>query len=114
MAQTSRPKIRTKTPLLTQRSSVSNNQNTAAELQSFPLFRKRASTGTIYPAEKPSTEQPQAPPIGFMAARCLSYNKLKYPIKPVHKSDLIASRIAKITACPVQHLVTYKGTKVNN
>jgi len=80
-------------------------------MQGFQIFRKRASTGTIYSAEKQIPEQPQSPPIGLVAARCLSYNKLKYPIKPVHKSDVIASRIAKITACNVRQLVTYKGTK---
>ena len=113
MSQTSRPKIRTKTPLLTQRSSISNSNNNQTEMQGFRIFRKRASTGTIYPAEKQTPEQPQPQPlpIGLVAARCLSYNKLKYPIKAVHKSGVIASQIAKITPCNVRQIVTYKGAK---
>jgi len=115
MSQTARPRIKARTPLMTQRSSIStfnnNNHHQNTELQGFRIFRKRASTGTIYPAEKQIPEQPQSLPIGLVAARCMSYNKLKYPIKAVHKSDLIASRIAKVTACNVRQLVTYKGVK---
>jgi len=108
-SQTARQKTaRSKTPLLTQRSSVSNVNS---DMQGYNIFAKRTSTGSVYNAEKQTPEQPKVPPIGIVAARCLSYNKIKYPIKPVFKSEVISSRIAKITPCPVRHIVTYKAEK---
>jgi len=108
-SQTARQKTsRSKTPLLTQRSSVSNVNS---DMQGYNLFTKRTSTGSLYSIERKTYEQPKAAPIGMVAAKCLSYNKLKYPIKPVFKSEVIASRIAKITPCPVRQIVTYKAEK---
>ena len=114
-SQTARQKIRAKTPLMTQRSSVSNiNSSGGGDMQSYNIFTKRTSYGSIYNTDRQTPDQPKVAPIGLVAARCLSSNKLKYPIKPVFKSEVIASRIAKISSCNVKQLVTYKGMKFPN
>ena len=112
-SQTARQKIRAKTPLMTQRSSVSNI-NSDGDMQRYNIFTKRTSYGSIYNTDRQTPDQPKVAPIGLVAARCLSSNKLKYPIKPVFKSEVIASRIAKISSCNVKQLVRYKGMKFPN